>query len=270
MDRRVVLVTMRHAVNLPPFAPPGTLVSLAVDAEQAGWDGVFFWDHMTWLPELRLHVHDPWVLLGAVAARTERVLLGTMVTPLARRRPWKVVKEITTLDHLSGGRAVLGVGLGAPPDAEFGAFGEPTAARHRADLLDEGLTVLDGLLRGRVDHDGEHYRVHAELLPRPVQDPRPPIWVAGESPHRRPLERAARWDGFVPLSGDGILTPDQVADYVDGAERPPGWDLVALHPDGIPAHEYQQAGVTWLVEGIDPEGDWVDELRASIRRGPRN
>jgi alkanesulfonate monooxygenase SsuD/methylene tetrahydromethanopterin reductase-like flavin-dependent oxidoreductase (luciferase family) len=270
MDRRVVLVTMRHAVNLPPFAPPGILVSLAVDAEQAGWDGVFFWDHMTWLPERRLHVHDPWVLLGAVAARTERVLLGTMVTPLARRRPWKVVKEITTLDHLSGGRAVLGVGLGAPPDAEFGAFGEPTAARHRADLLDEGLTVLDGLLRGRVDHDGEHYRVHADLLPRPVQDPRPPIWVAGESPHRRPLERAASWDGFVPLSGGGILTPDQVADYVDGVERPPGWDLVALHPDGVPAHEYEQAGVTWLVEGIDPEGEWVDELRASIRRGPRN
>ena len=260
---------MRHAVNLPPFAPPETLVSLAVDAEQAGWDGVFFWDHMTWLPELRLHVHDPWVLLGAVAARTERVLLGTMVTPLARRRPWKVAKEITTLDHLSGGRAVLGVGLGAPAHAEFGAFGEPSAARHRADLLDEGLAVLDGLLRGRVDHDGEHYQVHTELLPRPVQDPRPPIWVAGESPHRRPLRRATRWDGFVPLSGDGVLTPDQVADYLDGAERPPVWDVVALHSAGIPAHEYEQAGVTWLVEGIDPEGDWVEDLRAVVRRGPR-
>jgi alkanesulfonate monooxygenase SsuD/methylene tetrahydromethanopterin reductase-like flavin-dependent oxidoreductase (luciferase family) len=259
---------MRHAVNLPPFAPPETLVSLAIDAEQAGWDGVFFWDHVTWLPELRLNVHDPWVLLGAVAGRTERVLLGTMVTPLARRRPWKVAKEITTLDHLSGGRAVLGVGLGAPPDAEFGAFGEPTAARHRADMLDEGLAVLDGLLRGRVDHDGEHYQVHTELLPRPVQDPRPPIWVAGESPHRRPLERAIRWDGFVPLSADGALTPDQVADYLDGVERSPAWDVVAVHLAGIPAHDYEQAGVTWLVEGIDPEGDWIDELRASIRRGP--
>jgi alkanesulfonate monooxygenase SsuD/methylene tetrahydromethanopterin reductase-like flavin-dependent oxidoreductase (luciferase family) len=261
---------MRFAVNLPPFAPPETLVSLAVDAEQAGWDAVFFWDHMTWLPELRLNVHDPWVLLGAVAGRTERVLLGTMVTPLARRRPWKVAKEITTLDHLSGGRAVLGVGLGAPPDAEFEAFGEPSAARHRAEVLDEGLAVLDGLLRGPVDHDGEHFHVHTELLPRPAQDPRPPIWVAGESPHRRPLERAMRWDGFVPLSADGALTPDQVADYLKGVERPPVWDVVAVHLAGISAHDYEQAGVTWLVEGIFPEGNWIDDLRASIRRGPRN
>ncbi|OLT09518.1 hypothetical protein BJF90_44070 [Pseudonocardia sp. CNS-004] len=215
-------------------------------------------------------MHDPWVLLGAAAVRTERVLLGTMVTPLARRRPWKVAKELTTLDHLSGGRAVLGVGLGAPADAEFEAFGKPSGARHRADLLDEGLAVLDGLLRGRVDHDGEHFRVHTEMLPRPAQEPRPPIWVAGEHPHRRPLKRAARWDGFVPLSTDGILTPDQVAAYLDGVERPPAWDVVTLHPDGIPAQEYAQAGATWLVEGIDPEGGWVDELRTSIRRGPRN
>ncbi|HLU55796.1 MAG TPA: LLM class flavin-dependent oxidoreductase [Pseudonocardia sp.] len=261
---------MRHAVNLPPFAPPETLVSLAVDAERAGWDGVFFWDHMTWLPELRLDVHDPWVLLGAVAVRTERVVLGTMVTPLARRRPWKVAKELTTLDHLSGGRTVLGVGLGAPPDAEFAAFGEPSDARHRANVLDEGLAVLDGLLRGRVDHDGEHFEVHTELLPRPVQSPRPPIWVAGESPHRRPLRRALGWDGFVPLSVGGALTPEQVADYLDGVERPPGWDVVSVHMAGHPARDYEKAGVTWLVTGIDPEGGWVDELRASIRRGPRD
>jgi hypothetical protein len=112
--------------------------------------------------------------------------------------------------------------------------------------------------------------VHTELLPRPVQDPRPPIWVAGERPHRRPLDRAIRWDGFVPLSADGPLTPDQVADYLDGVERPPAWEVVAVHPAGIPGHEYVQAGVTWLVEGIFPEGNWIDDLRASIRRGPRN
>lgn len=260
---------MRFAVNLPPFAPPATLVELAVDAEQAGWDGVFFWDHLTWRPELRLDVHDPWVLLGAVAVRTQRVLLGPMVTPLGRRRPWKVAKELTTLDHLSGGRAVLGVGLGAPAEAEFAAFGEQADARHRAAVLDESLTVLDGLLRGPVDHDGEHLTVHTEMLPRPVQQPRPPIWVAGESPHRRPLHRAARWDGFVPLSGAEPLTPDNLAAYLTGVERPAVWDVVALHLDGFSAGEFADAGATWLVEGIDPDGDWVSTLRALVRRGPR-
>jgi alkanesulfonate monooxygenase SsuD/methylene tetrahydromethanopterin reductase-like flavin-dependent oxidoreductase (luciferase family) len=260
---------MRFAVNLPPFAPPATLIELAVDAEQAGWDGVFFWDHLTWRPELRLDVHDPWVLLGAVAARTQRVLLGPMVTPLGRRRPWKVAKEITTLDHLSGGRAVLGVGLGAPAEAEFEAFGERADGRHRAAVLDEALTVLDGLLRGPVDHAGEHFTVHTEMFPRPVQQPRPPIWVAGESPHRRPLQRAARWDGFVPLSGAEPLTPGNLAAYLNGVERPAGWDVVALHVDGVPAGEYAAAGATWLVEGISPEGDWISALRAIVRRGPR-
>jgi alkanesulfonate monooxygenase SsuD/methylene tetrahydromethanopterin reductase-like flavin-dependent oxidoreductase (luciferase family) len=259
---------MRFAVSIPPFATPETLISLAVDAENAGWDGVFFWDHMTWLPELRLHVSDPWVLLGAVAVRTERVRLGTMVTPLARRRPWKVAKELTTLDHLSGGRAVLGVGLGEPADAEFAAFGEPADPRHRAALLDEGLSVLDGLLRGPVHHDDQHFSVHTELLPRPVQQPRPPIWVAGVSPHRRPLARAARWEGVVPLGRDDLLSPAQLADYLALAERPPAWEVVVGRGAGIPAGEYAQAGATWLVDGIWPRDGWVNELRATIRSGP--
>ena len=260
---------MRHAVNLPPFAPASTLVELAVDAEAAGWDGVFFWDHLTWVPEFRLDVFDPWVLLGAVAVRTERVTLGTMVTPLARRRPWKVAKELTTLDHLSGGRAVLGVGLGVPAHADFGAFGEPEAARHRATVLDEGLTVLDGLLRGPVEHDGEHFHVHTDLLPRPVQRPRPRIWVAGEMPHRRPLERATRWDGFAPLALDGALTPEALAGYLDGVERPAGWDVVVARAGEATAADYEQAGATWLVDGIFPQPDWIDTLRAAIRRGPQ-
>jgi alkanesulfonate monooxygenase SsuD/methylene tetrahydromethanopterin reductase-like flavin-dependent oxidoreductase (luciferase family) len=259
---------MKNAVNIPPFAAPETLISLAVEAEQAGWDGAFFWDHITWLPHLRLNVFDPWVLLGAVASRTERILVGTMVTPLARRRPWVVAKQLTTLDHLSGGRAVLGVGLGAPPSAEFAAFGEPAGARTRAARLDEGLTVLDGLLRGPLDHDGEHFHVHSDLLPRPVQQPRPPIWVAGEAPHPRPLRRATRWDGFVPLNTDGVLTPDQLASYLAQVERPEPWDVVVAGMSGVPAKEYADAGATWMVAGLWPGDGWVDELRSTIRNGP--
>jgi alkanesulfonate monooxygenase SsuD/methylene tetrahydromethanopterin reductase-like flavin-dependent oxidoreductase (luciferase family) len=259
---------VRFAVSLPPFAGAATLVDLAVDAERAGWDGVFLWDHLVLLPERRLDVHDPWVLLGSMAARTERVRLGTLVTPLARRRPWVVAKQLTTLDHLSGGRAVLGVGLGEPPDADFEDFGEPGAARDRASRLDDGLAVLDGLLRGPLDHDGPHYRVTSELRPRPLQQPRPPIWVAAVAPHRRPLARAVRWDGVAPLTELQPPTPGQLAAYLAGVETPPGWDVVAAWVPGIPADEYESVGATWLVEGCWPEGDWVSELRSRIGRGP--
>jgi alkanesulfonate monooxygenase SsuD/methylene tetrahydromethanopterin reductase-like flavin-dependent oxidoreductase (luciferase family) len=259
---------MQTAVSIPIFTDAATLVEMAVDAEQAGWDGVFFWDHLVWDARLRLDVHDPWLLLGAVATRTERVRLGTLVTPLARRRPWLVARHLITLDHLSAGRAVLGVGLGEPLGADFGDFGEPATRPEQAALLDEGLTMLDGLLRGPVDHQGARYRVRTELRPRPVQRPRPPVWVASVAPHRRPLARAARWDGVVPIGQTAMLTPAELAGYVDGVDRPPDWDVVAFQaPDTSPA-EYADAGATWLVEGGWPTGDWVADLRRRIRRGP--
>jgi alkanesulfonate monooxygenase SsuD/methylene tetrahydromethanopterin reductase-like flavin-dependent oxidoreductase (luciferase family) len=259
---------MRTALSIPPFTDPATLVQMAVDAEQAGWDGVFFWDHLVWSFRLRLDVHDPWVLLGAVAARTQRVRLGTLVTPLARRRPWSVAKHLTTIDHLSGGRMVLGVGLGEPPDTDFADFGDPHDPRRRAELLDEGLNLLDGMLRGPVDHRGRSYEVRTELRPRPVQQPRPPIWVAAVAPHRRPLRRATRWDGVVPLPADGFMTPQGLSDYLSAVDRPPGWEVVAPRAPGIGADEYADAGATWLVDGTWPKPGWVEELHTRIRRGP--
>ena len=259
---------MRTAVSLPPFTDAATLVGMAAEAERSGWDGVFLWDHMVLIRDLRLDVHDPWVLLGAMARATERVLLGTLVTPLARRRPWKLAREVITLDHLSGGRAVLGVGLGEPPDADFAAFGDPSGDRERAALLDEGLAVVDGLLRGPLDHDGAAYHVHAELLPRPVQRPRPPVWVAAVAPHRRPLARARRWDGVVPISLDHLLTPDEVAAYLGDEPRPGGWEVVVNTAPGVPPADYAAAGATWIIEGAWPQGDWVSELRTRIAAGP--
>lgn len=259
---------MRRAISIPPFTDTATLVSLGVEAEQAGWDGVFFWDHLVWLPQFGLPVHDPWVLLGAVAARTERVRLGTMVTPVARRRPQVLAKQLTTLDHLSNGRAVLGVGLGEPADTDFAAFGDPADPQERATLLDDGLQVLDGLLRGPVVHRGARFMVESEMRPRPVQRPRPPVWVAAVAPHRRPLARAVRWDGVVPLGPGKLLEPAELVDYLSAVDRPPGWEVVAARADGVRADEYAGAGATWLVEGTWPDGGWVGELRARISNGP--
>jgi alkanesulfonate monooxygenase SsuD/methylene tetrahydromethanopterin reductase-like flavin-dependent oxidoreductase (luciferase family) len=260
---------MKFGLSIPPFTDVSTLVAMARDAEAAGWDGVFLWDHLQWDRISGLDIHDPWVLLGAMAAGTERVQLGTMVTPLSRRRPWVVAKHVTTLDHLSGGRAVLGVGLGAPADAEFAAFGDVAGDRERAELLDDGLALLDGLLRGGpVAHEGPAFHVDAQLRPRPVQDPRPPIWVAGIAPHRKPLERALRWDGLVPLGPNGLMRPDEVEAYVGGIDRPADWDLVVSGAPGVPADEYAGVGTTWLISSTWPDSGWVEDFHPRLRQGP--
>ena len=242
---------------------------MAAAADEAGWAGVFVWDHLRWIVALELDVHDPWSLLAVMAVRTGRVRLGTCVTPVPRRRPQVLAKQVVTLDHLSRGRAMLGVGLGEPPDADFADFGDEDDPALRAGRLDEGLAVLDGLLRGdRVDHDGKHFRVHAEMLPLPVQRPRPPIFVAGIAPHRRPLERALRWDGFFPIGSQGLLGPEELAHYVGAVERPAGWDLFAALTDDHDTTEFEAVGVTWRVQGAWPTGDWVAELTARIVDGP--
>lgn len=259
---------MKFAVNIPPFTDPAIVVGIARDAESAGWDGVFLWDHLVWSTSNQPDVHDPWVLLGAIAEATERVRIGTLVTPLSRRRVHVVAKQLLTLDHLSGGRITFGVGLGEPAVADFGNFGDEPDGRSRAAILDEGLEVLDQLLRGaEVDHDGDHVTAHGRLRPGPVQQPRPPIWVAGVVPNQRPLRRARGWDGVVPIGSQELLAPDALSGYL-GGDAPPGWEVVAPWGPGIPADEYAAAGATWLVQSTWPVGDWVDEFRARVRGGP--
>ena len=198
------------------------LAELAREAEDAGWDGFFLWDHIRLFADWVPTVVDPWVSLGAIAQATERMKLGPMVTPLSRRRPHKVARETVTLDHLSEGRLILGVGLGAPPDIDFANFGDEDDARVRADMLDEALDVITGLWTGEpFAHHGEHYKVEeTTFLPPPVQQPRIPVWVAGFWPNKRPMRRAARWDGAYPLTigskaTDFVeTTPESLAEIV--------------------------------------------------------
>lgn len=261
---------MRFALSIPPFADATAIVELAVDAEAAGWDGVFLWDHLQFQLGANLSINDPWVLLGAIAQSTERVRLGTLVTPLSRRRPHVVAKHVTTLDHLSAGRAVLGVGLGSPGDADFAAFGDEPDDVKRAAILDDALPAVAAMLAGGdVTYHGKYTHVDAQLLPGPVQRPRPPIWVAAVAPHRRPLERAARWDGVAPIAlPDGAMRPEDVVAYLQGVERPTHWDVVVPWCPGVAADDYTAVGVTWLIESTWPEGDWVADFRTRVRNGP--
>jgi alkanesulfonate monooxygenase SsuD/methylene tetrahydromethanopterin reductase-like flavin-dependent oxidoreductase (luciferase family) len=279
---------MRLAVNIPNFGPfedPHTVVDVARRAEAAGWDGLFVWDHLVF--EDGNEVADPWVLLTAAAMATERLSLAPMVTPLPRRRPWIVARQAVSLDRLSGGRLILGVGIGEPADLDFEIWGENPDRKVRAAQLDEGLEVLTGLWSGEpFRFSGEHYEVGpVTFLPRPVQEPRIPIWVAGVWPYKRPFRRAARFDGVVPLvAADGVfpapLTPDRVRlilEYVRAyraTDEP--FDLLAGGPlpdDPAAAAdrlvELEEAGATWWQRGWDPwSGEEAAEFVRAVDAGP--
>jgi alkanesulfonate monooxygenase SsuD/methylene tetrahydromethanopterin reductase-like flavin-dependent oxidoreductase (luciferase family) len=270
---------MRYGVTMPAFAEwsdPRTVMEIAADAEAAGWDGFFLWDHVTWNPAWggTPPMADPWMCLAAAATVTSRVVLGPLVTPLPRRRPQIVAREVVTLDHLSGGRALLGVGVG--DDFEFAAFGE--SLRDRGAKLDEALTVLTGLLSGEeVDFVGEHTVVHSPpTLPRPVNGTIP-IWVGGHWPGRAPFERAARYDGVVPRKAGAergeVFTVDDLEDLRALIGRDEDFDYVmsgltasADDTDGVRA--WAAAGATWWLEAIYPFGGAADRMRDRVRGGP--
>ena len=258
---------------MPNVGDPRELIRLAMDLEHAGWDGFFVWDHVQIVAGMAFEVHDPWMVLAGAAHATDRITLGTLVTTPARRRPWILAKQIVTLDHISAGRAVVGVGLGYPEADEFGAFADPTDIVERAERTDEALTIIDHVLRGEpVHHTGTYFDVKAELHPASIQRPRPKLWAAATPPYRKPLERARRWDGVVcnvKVDGDLLpLRPDELRSYVGDLLDDPGRDVVSnRHPDHEP-YEYEILGVDWLIDSAWPEDQWLASLRTAISLGP--
>jgi probable F420-dependent oxidoreductase len=255
--------------NFGTFGDPRNVVRVAEEAEAAGWEALLIWDHLSfvWGPPAA----DPWVALAAVAARTDKLVLGTKLTPLPRRRPHVLAHQVATLDVLSNGRAVFAAGIGGV-EREFTAFGEPADARLRAQMLDEGLDVLRALWSGEtVEHHGEHYTVDGvQLQPRPVQK-RLPIWIGGNSPPA--LRRAARFDGWAAdsESPEGMrLSPEEVAAKVASMGRSgDGFDVVVNGQQhwADPA-DYAAAGATWWLENLHDMRGPLDELLAVVRAGP--
>ncbi|MGI8589177.1 MAG: LLM class flavin-dependent oxidoreductase [Chloroflexia bacterium] len=278
---------MKFGVTFP-WLDARTTAELAHEAEEAGWDGVFYWDGIN-IPE-EGEGYDPWVVLAAVAMRTQRVRIGTMLTPLARRRPWKLARETVTLDRLSSGRLILPVGLGTLDDGGFTKVGEVTDRKIRAQMLDEGLEVLAGLWSGQpFSYSGEHYQVQEmTFLPTPVQSPRIPVWVVGAWPRMKSMRRALKWDGLVPtkMGADGSseeITPNDIRamkayiaenrtettpfDIVMEGETP-GDDLDAA---SAIVRQLEDAGATWWLESVwasPRKKGGVDGMRARIKQGP--
>jgi alkanesulfonate monooxygenase SsuD/methylene tetrahydromethanopterin reductase-like flavin-dependent oxidoreductase (luciferase family) len=251
-------VSAKRGIYVAPFdalADPLVLADLARGAEDRGWDGFFVWDHVAYRAPTRA-VADPWVALSACASATERVRLGPLVTPLSRRRVQKVARETVTLDQLSRGRLVLGVGLGSDRNGELEPFGEEVDPRRRAELLDRGLERLVNFWAG-------------EFEPLPVQRPRIPVWVAARWPNRRPVRRAARWDGLFPidLSGPEALAElaDEVATLREGAGG--SFDLVVDNPAGEDPRPWEEAGATWTLVDFGQQPQEA-EVRDVIAAGP--
>jgi alkanesulfonate monooxygenase SsuD/methylene tetrahydromethanopterin reductase-like flavin-dependent oxidoreductase (luciferase family) len=266
---------VRHGLFLPPFdalADPALLARLAAEAEEAGWDGVFLWDHLLYSEPVR-RILDPWICLAAMATATERIALGPMVTPLARRRPAVVARQAVTLDHLSRGRLVLGFGLGDDGRVgELSRFGEETDPPARAALLEEGLDILTGLLSGAVvRHDGPGLVANdVAFEPLPFRSGGIPIWIGARWPNRRPIRRSARYDGVfaIRLQEPADVTELRRLAAADGADLGRFDVVVQGAPDDDPA-PWADAGVTWWLTQLGPYRIGLTEVRRVVSAGPR-
>ena len=274
---------MKFGVYAPNFGDsfgnPKLLTSLAIEAEESGWDGFFLWDHIVYTDEGYPDMVDPFIALASVADNTEKIHLGTTVTPLSRRRPWKLARETVTLDLLSGGRLILGVGLGG--SSENALMNEETKLKRMAEMADEHIEILEGLWSGKeFSYRGRHYRMEeVRFLPRPIQRPRIKMWGAGTWPKKGPFRRAARLDGVIPLSTDyrNPLTPDDYTNIIRYMKRqglPSPYDIVKICFNNPmdnrtkALQDFQDVGVNWWVELLsDWTGDY-ETIRNIITKGP--
>ena len=289
---------LRFGLYCPTFgeySDPKYLVELAQLAENSGWDGFFIWDHIL-LTGSGLPVADAITTLAAIASKTDQIKLGPMVTPIPRRRPWKLAKELITLDHLSGGRIVLGAGIGNP-DWEFTLFGEDPSLSVRAEKLDEGLEIISQMCSGEIEYYGKHYEVQSEKIgPASLQKPRIPVWIAGTYGFKAPFRRATRWDGVFPLRmnidellqpSESIrnwssmwLNPSQLSEIKEIVLRIrgslDGFDVVnsgsTLRDSAKAAEEkvkiYENVGASWWLEWILDDPSLVDDYKELIMKGP--
>lgn len=282
---------MKYGLDLASAGAAGdarTMGELAHIAEESGWDGIFLEDYIVWQSHPDMPTYDPWIAMAAMALRTQRVRLGTMVTPVARRRPWKLAQELVTLDHLSNGRMILGIGLGDTSESpggvsSFANFGEELDPKQRARMLDEGIEVITRIWRGKpFTFTGEFYNVQeAQVLPKPIQQPRIPIWVGGGYPNRGPVERALRWDGSCLYKQQGHwMQPEDVRSLKERviARRgtADGYDITVGGAERWEDEKQQRAymesiaaeGVTWWHEYIPADAGDFEVLRKRIERGP--
>lgn len=279
--------------SMPPVADTDSLIEYAVAAEQAGWDGVLLGDHLIYPyeasdPEEVVGMFDPWITLAGIATRTDDISLCTWITPVPRRQPWQLARDLATVDHLSDGRVILGAGLGTPPD--FNKFGRTDDLATLGDRYDEALDVITGLWSGEsFTYDGEHFTVdEATVLPTPIQEPRIPIVMGCWWPNKKPFQRAARWDGIMPFvpsfyGEEGVHgeertgTPEEevreMLTYYRSLTDDPGEIFLPIDYPTIQSDFLEvckDVGATWAITScVDPSASHnVDLTLDRVREGP--
>lgn len=291
---------VNYGIALPNWEVEGDterLVEYGVAAEEAGWDGVFLADHLAMGGEGGYpDFPDPWITFSGIAARTDDIRLGSWVTPVPRRQPWQLARNLATLDRLSDGRVILGTGLGRAFD--YTTFGTPWSPKQLGAKYDEALDVITGLWTGEpFSYDGEYYTVtDAVMKPTPVQEPRIPIIIGGLWPNKKPFHRGARWDGMIPhYRGDGVIPAEgmesgqsgdvtlperthdpetevrEMVNYYHGASEATGEVFLPADPPHASAEWIdfcRDLGATWLYSRcLTPESGW-DLNMERIRNGP--
>ncbi|MFX0029642.1 MAG: LLM class flavin-dependent oxidoreductase [Candidatus Hermodarchaeota archaeon] len=279
---------MKYAIYIPNFGSyynPIDIANIAFEAERSGWDGFFIWDHLIFSESVDIPFLDPWIALTAIAMKTDKIKIGTLITPIPRRRPWKLARECVSLDHLSNGRLILGVGLGAPK-YDFTCFGETFDPFIRAKKLDEGLVILKGLWSGEnFTYKGEYYQIkNAKFLPTPVNGTIP-IWVAGMWPNKNPFLRSAKYEGVFPININYTqqLTSNDVEDILNFMSKhykiSSNFDVIISGDTPGNSSEaieiikpYKKAGVTWWCENINllRFKNSLDDMIERVRQGPPN
>ena len=268
---------MRYGFIIPDMSDATTdaIVALARDAEAAGWDAIFFWDG-DW-------GYSPWITLAAMAVHTRHVRLGAILHPLAWRQPWLFARETASLDQLSQGRLIVSIGLGAVDQQDFARgrtrFGEPVDRKVRAQLLDEGLEVVNRLWSGQaITFQGEHYQIEGfKMRPTPVQSPRIPIWAVGVWGRPKSMARVLRCDGILTEASVPVAQVEAIKVFVEERRTLTSPFDIVMEADTredtpeqaqAKVRDWAKAGVTWWVETMWSPESTVADARARIQQGP--
>jgi alkanesulfonate monooxygenase SsuD/methylene tetrahydromethanopterin reductase-like flavin-dependent oxidoreductase (luciferase family) len=277
---------VKYGISLVHFnelADPKLVIEFAIEAEKAGWDGIFLPDHLLYDRKTVPSITDTWILLSAIAAKTKKIKIGTCVSALPRYHPWQFAKLSATLDILSNGRLILGIGLGGPA-VEYETFGEKYDIKNLAEKMEESLEIIQGLWTGEpFSYAGKYYQINgACFLPKPVQTPRIPLIIGGMWPNKKPFIRSSKYDGIMPIykKFPQDLTTEQLKEIInlikENRKNNNSFEVMTFGTGFFTSDKrtelvkpFIDIGITWWLEHVNTlMQPSVEAMREWVKLGP--